>query len=119
MSTPEPAPPVIVTPEPDSRLEQALARYDLLADEFEAAKERFEEIKSAVKTEMLMAAAQVAEGDAEVKTIYVRSPFLRKPLSLVCSRPWRLKKEFKDEQPGIYWRYAEQGKAQWTLSRQR
>lgn len=119
MSTPEPPPPVIVTPEPDSRLEQLLARYDDVSDRHAALDEELKALKDGIKNEMFQLAARTAAPDAEITRIHVRSSYLRAPLVLSSSRPWRLSKDFKDDQPDIYWRYAEQGKPQWALARMR
>lgn len=103
-----------LTPEPDSRLEQLVAQYDTAKDAFDAAKGRLDTLVDGIKVEAITAAA------GETK-ITIESPYLRKPLNLSHSAPWRVDvKRMKAEDPLTYVRWAKRDeKGSWKLERVR
>lgn len=92
----------VVTPEPESRLEQLLASYDDAKSNYEAAKERFDSIKDSIKAEL----AEAAPGAEKVE---VSSQYLERTLRLSHRLEWRIdSRRLKEEKPELYVKYARQ-----------
>lgn len=99
-----------ITPEPESRLAQLVAQYDLSLAERDKAKEAHDAIVAGIKSEL----ANAAPGESSVD---VASPELTQPLRLIAVESWRVdSKLLKDREPETYVRYAKQSTS-WTLKR--
>src|SRR6266566_3009872 len=99
-----------VTPDPDSRLGQLAAQYDLAKAEADKATTDLKAITDAIKLELINA----APGATSIDLV---SEDLVKPLRLVAVSSWRVDaKKLKAEAPETYVRYAVQGTS-WTLKR--
>lgn len=98
-----------VQAQPDTRLAQLLAQYDLAKAEADKAAEALKTITNAIKLE----ATQAAEpGSTE---IIVDSPELARPLQVSYVERWTVDtKKLKAEAPETYVRYAKKG-GSWTL----
>lgn len=110
MTTPEAAPTTVrVKAEPDSRLEQLLAAYDLLKPEADAVAARLKTVTDAIKFEARKAAAD------DAVTIAIDGAGVAMTLSYVES--WRLDAtRMKEEEPVTYVRFAKQS-GSWRLER--
>lgn len=96
-------------PEPNSRLEQLLAQYDVAKAESAKAGEALKAITDGIKAEL---AAIAPEGETDVR---VDSPDLAAPLRLTARTSWRVDaKKLKAEAPETYVRFAVQSTA-WEL----
>jgi hypothetical protein len=99
----------IPTPDPDGRLAQLLAHYDLAKAERDKAAEAFDAIADGIKAEL----AQAAPG---MESVTVTSPDLAAPLRLQAVTAWRVDaKKLKAEAVETYVRYATQSTS-WRLS---
>jgi hypothetical protein len=102
--------PVTVTPEPDSRLEQLAAQYDLAKAEADKASATLKAITDAIKLELTGAAPEGA------RSIDLASDHLTVPLRLNYVESWRVDaKKLKVEQPETYVRYATRS-GSWRLA---
>ena len=98
----------VVVPEPETRLAQLLAQYDLAKAESDKAAETLKAITDAVKAELV----QQAPGANDIR---VESEHLARPLRLLAVTSWRVDaRKLKEEAPEVYVRYAKQSTA-WTL----
>jgi hypothetical protein len=99
----------LVDYDPESRLAQLAAQYDLAKAEADKANEAFEAIKAAIKVEL----ASAAPGESDVR---FASPDLAAPLQLRAIESWRVDaKKLKAEQPETYVRYASKSTS-WRLA---
>ena len=97
-----------VTVAPGSRLEDLMARYDMLKAEYEEAKARWEELTGAIKAE-----GTAASPGATAMTL--AGPPGMPALSLTYVESWRLdSKRLKEEDPRTYVQYAKKT-AHWEL----
>ena len=109
MTQPSP-PPVPVSAEPGSRLEQLLASYEGAKAAAQEAKDRFEAITEALKAEIAAAAPQ---GSTEIMA--GGAPSLPR-LKLSWKRPYRFDvKRFRAERPLLYVRYEVRSDGHWEL----
>lgn len=110
----EPEKPAVarVKAEPDSRLEQLLAQYELLKPAADEAEARLKSVVDAIK------AIAVQEGnDGRTTHISVDAPRLGIALDLSWIQSWRLDaKRMKAEEPVTYVRFAVMN-GSWTLRR--
>lgn len=99
-----------VTPEPDSRLAQLAAQYDLAKAEADKAATDLKAITNAIKLELTNA----APGETSIDLV---SDDLVNPLRLVAVESWRIDAtKLKSERPETYVRYTVKGTS-WTLRR--
>jgi chromosome condensin MukBEF ATPase and DNA-binding subunit MukB len=112
-TTPPPAAPVHPAPvhlqaDPDTRLEQLLAQYDMAKAESKKADEALKAITDGIKQELAAAAPDAVD-------IRVDSPDLAQPLRLLAIESWRVDAtRLKTEAPETYVRYAKKSTA-WQL----
>lgn len=100
-----------ITPEPDTRLDQLLAQYDLAKAEEKKAAEAVKAITDGIKAELAKAAP---EGETDIR---VDSPALAQPLQLRATESWRLDStRMKKEDPYLYASYAKPSLS-WTLAK--
>lgn len=94
------APVPAVRPAEGSRLQQLVALYPQVKAEADAAKERLETVKEAIKVEL----QQAAPGEPKVDLI---ADTLDRPLRLTWREQWRVDaKRLKAEAPEVYVKYA-------------
>lgn len=100
--------PATVRPEPDSRLDQLSAQYDLVKAEAEKAAGALKAVTDAIKLELSQLAPDATSVDLD-------SDHLARPLRLNAVTSWRVDaNKLKAEDPETYVRYAKQSTA-WTL----
>lgn len=105
-SAPSPTP--VVTPEPESRLDQLTARYETAKALAKQASDEFEDLKTSLK-------AELASRHPEQKRVVLSSPHLLTPLELKAVPSWRFdSKRCKAERPDIYAAFAKQSTS-WRL----
>lgn len=111
MSTPDiPTPVPVVRPEPDSRLEQLCAQYDLAKAEADKATEALKAITDGIKFELSQAMDQ---GQTKVD---LESPDLARPFRFEAVESWRVDAtKLKREQPVIYVQFAKKTTS-WRLA---
>ncbi len=98
----------MVRPEPESRLDQLTARYDLVKAEEKAAKAAAEEITAAIKAEL----ARLHPGATE---ILLTGPHLAAPLQMQAVERWTFDaKGCKATHPAIYAAFARRSTS-WPL----
>lgn len=106
-------PPVAVTAQPGSRLEQLLAAYGPARAAAEEAADHYKAVTDAIKAET---AASCPEGTTRAAIAGV--PGMPR-LKLTWVTQWRFdSKRFKEEQPGVYVRY-EKKSGFWELREQK
>lgn len=102
------APPVTITPEADTRLDQLAAEYAALKPFVDEYVERLEAVKSALKAELQQAAPDATK-------VTLSSSYLPKPLQLSAVTSWRFdSRKLKTEDPHTWVRYAKQSTS-WRL----
>lgn len=95
-----PEPYTEISPESGSRLDDLVARYEQAKAAYDAAAERYGEIRDAIKAELL----EQADGATRLQ---LNSTYLTKPLRLVSREQWRLDtKTLKRQAPEVYVRFA-------------
>jgi predicted phage-related endonuclease len=95
--------------QPDTRLEQLLAQYDLAKAEADKAAEALKAITDGIKSEL----ANAAPG---AESVIATSPDLAAPLRMTAVTSWRIDtKKMKAEAPATYVRYARQSTS-WRLA---
>jgi hypothetical protein len=95
-------PPIVVSPQPNTRLDDLTALYEDAKRDAAAAAERLKTITDALKAEL----ADVAPG---APTVDLRSPYLVAPLRLQAKTQWRVDtKALKEKDPETYVQYAKQ-----------
>jgi hypothetical protein len=98
----------VVQPDPDSRLAQLAAQYDLAKAEAEKSAAALKAITDAIKLELTNAAPGVTD-------VRLDSDQLAAPLRLYYTESWRVDaKKLKTEDPETYVRYATKG-GSWSL----
>lgn len=107
MTNPEtpqpPMPPPELTPAPDSRLDQLAAELAHVDEEYAQLHERREELRDAIKAELLRAMPEGA------KALILSSPHLPTPLRFSEVTSWRIdSKKLKAADPYTYAKYAKQ-----------
>lgn len=98
----------VVRPDPDTRLEQLTAQYDMAKAEADKAASTLKAVTDAIKLEL----ASAAPGETSIDLV---SDLLAAPLRLVAVESWRVDaKKLKAEAPETYVRYAKKSTS-WTL----